>query len=202
MNFLSHSFLSFGNPGILAGNMMGDFVKGLKALEAFPEDIKNGILLHRRIDAFTDAHPATLKAKNIFRPQYRLYSGAFVDNIYDHFLANDPRYFPGEKALFDFTKKVYADLSRNIHWSPPAFARMFFYMESENWLFHYRTFKGVKHSFGGLVRRAQYLEEWDVAFELFIRHYYELNQLYYDFIEDIIQFVKKELNGLSTSASP
>lgn len=202
MNFLAHSFLSFNNPEILTGNMMGDFVKGLKPLEAYPTGIKNGILLHRKIDAFTDNHPATLKAKNIFRPQYRLYSGAFVDNIYDHFLANDPKYFLNEKFLLDFTLNVYNFLHEKERFFTPSFKKLFFYMEKDNWLYHYRTFKGVKQSFGGLVHRAKYLDEWQIAYELFTRHYYELNQLYFEFIEDIILYVKKELNSNKAYSSP
>src|SRR5690606_1175194 len=100
---------------------IADFVKGLKALENFPVGIKNGIILHRKIDEFTDHHPAVLKAKNIFRPQYRLYSGAFVDVVFDHFLANDPRYFQDEKALFKFSQFVYGEVKKNETWSPPAF---------------------------------------------------------------------------------
>jgi acyl carrier protein phosphodiesterase len=30
MNYLAHAYLSFGEPDILAGNMISDFVKGKK----------------------------------------------------------------------------------------------------------------------------------------------------------------------------
>ena len=30
MNYLAHAYLSFGDPDILAGNMISDFVKGKK----------------------------------------------------------------------------------------------------------------------------------------------------------------------------
>ncbi len=92
MNYLAHAFLSFNKKDILAGNMISDFVKG-KAKYTYPGGIQNGIQLHRLIDEFTDGHPVTAEAKNYFRPQYRLYSGAFIDIVYDHFLALDSKQF-------------------------------------------------------------------------------------------------------------
>src|SRR3982750_1233909 len=92
MNFLAHAYLSFNDPQILAGNMISDFVKGRDKF-SFSGKIQQGIALHREIDQFTDVHPATQKAKSIFRPSYRLYSGAIMDVLYDHFLANDASVF-------------------------------------------------------------------------------------------------------------
>lgn len=197
MNYLGHALLSLGDPEILAGNMIGDFVKGSNILVTFPEGIRAGIILHRKIDAFADAHPATLKAKNLFRPDYRLYAGAFVDSLYDHFLANDPHYFPTEKSLFDFSQQVYENLTAQQEILPEKFRQMMPYMFSNNWLYNYRTLQGMKQSFGGLVRRAKYLDNSDKAYELLVTHYYELNQYYFDFIDDMVRYVKNELNYLS-----
>ena len=194
MNYLGHALLSFGRPQILAGNMIGDYVKGSLILDSFPEEIKRGIQLHRKIDEFADNHPATLRAKNLFRPYYRLYSGAFVDSMYDHYLANDPHYFPDEKSLFDFAQQTYNDLETYKQYLPEKFLSMLPYMVSNNWLYNYRTLKGMERSFKGLVHRAKYLESSDKAYEILVSHYYELNQYYYDFIDDITQFVKNELN--------
>lgn len=193
MNFLGHAFLSFDNDGILAGNMMGDFVKGLKALDTFPEAVKQGILLHREIDGFTDDHPALLRARNIFRPAYRLYSGAFVDALLDHFLANDPRYFPSGQSLLDFTLAVYQRIAPFKKYYPASFAGMLPFLTEQNWLYHYRTFKGLRQAFGGVVRRSRYLTEYENALTITTRYYYELNQLYYDFIDDLVDFAKNQL---------
>ena len=61
MNFLAHAYLSFGQPEILVGNMISDFVKGKKKFD-YPGGIQAGMQLHRAIDTFTDAHPATKEA--------------------------------------------------------------------------------------------------------------------------------------------
>lgn len=197
MNFLAHALLSFDDNHVLTGNMIADSVKGLKALENYPKGIKAGILLHRKIDEFTDHHPATLKAKNIFRPQYRLYSGAFVDIVFDHFLANDPRYFPDLQHLKNYTENIYKEVYKNEAYFPENFKRLFQYMSQQNWLYQYHNFDGLKQGLGGITRRAKYLEEWQIGFELCMRYYYELNQLYFDLIDELVIYAKKELIELS-----
>src|SRR5215218_3419008 len=96
MNYLAHAYLSFGDPALLAGNMLSDFIKGKKQFE-YSEAVRKGIKLHRAIDKFTDDHAATAKAKQFFKPVYRLYASPFTDIVYDHFLANDKAIFPGDE---------------------------------------------------------------------------------------------------------
>src|SRR5688500_15033522 len=146
MNYLAHAFLSFNDPEILVGNMISDFVKGNKKFD-YPMRIQAGIMLHRIIDTFTDDHPATKEAKEFFRPHYRLYSGAFIDVVYDHFLATDVTVF-SESSLFDFSQQVYSSLEENKQWLPERFAAMLPYMRAQNWLVNYRTLWGTQKSFG------------------------------------------------------
>jgi acyl carrier protein phosphodiesterase len=195
MNYLGHAFLSFGNSELLTGNMIADHVKGRVALEQFPQGIKNGIELHRKIDGKTDIHPATLRAKLLFREDYGLYAGAIMDTLYDHFLANDPALFPTEESLRSFTASVYLQLAENEQYFPPKFAGYFPHMREHNWLYNYRTMKGMERSLNGLARRALYMPPIGKAYELFIANYYVLNQCYFEFIDDIIKFVKIELNS-------
>src|SRR5262250_3396363 len=112
MNYLAHAYLSFNDDQTLVGNMVSDFVKGKKKFD-FTEGIQKGITLHRAIDTFTDSHEATKLAKEIFRPSYRLYSGAFVDVAYDHFLATDLNEFT-DQTLEEFSANVYRIVDRHI----------------------------------------------------------------------------------------
>jgi acyl carrier protein phosphodiesterase len=188
LNYLAHAYLSFGHDEILVGNLISDFVKG-KTKFNYPEGIQKGIALHRAIDEFTDAHNATKIAKEIFRPYYRLYSGAFIDVVYDHFLATDPSEFT-EEGLLTFSKKVYHTLDQYKNYFPPRFARMFPYMKTQDWLFNYRTRWGTESSFGGLVRRALYLQESNTAASLFQKHYQELQHCYQTFFPDVKSFAQ------------
>src|ERR1700687_2379301 len=137
MNYLAHAYLSFGDPDILVGNMISDFVKGKKKFD-YPDRIQMGITLHRKIDEYTDTHPATREAKQFLKSEAGLYSGSFVDIIYDHFLANDPYEFE-EGALAVFTQNTYLQLEANEKWLPEKSKQFFFYMRAQNWLLHYRS---------------------------------------------------------------
>ncbi len=179
MNFLAHAVLSFNDPEILVGNMISDFVKGRRQFD-YPDGIRQGIMLHRFIDTFTDEHPVTREAKQVFRPAYRLYSGAFIDVVYDHFLALDPQEFSSE-SLFTFSQQVYEALDRHTQWLPTGFAGMLPYMKRDNWLFNYRTAGGIRHSFAGLVRRSAYLSDSATAGLLLDQHYEALRESYQAF---------------------
>ena len=197
VNFLAHAYLSFDHEEILVGNLISDFVKGKKKFE-YPVNIQKGIILHRAIDNFTDEHSATKKAKDIFRPFYRLYSAAFIDVVYDYFLANDKTEFT-ENSLLGFSGKVYAVLDKQINFLPPQFTAMFPYMKTQNWLFNYRTQEGIKKSFGGVVRRSVYLTESDTASLLFDRHFKELEQCYKNFFPDLKLFAFRTYEQLMNS---
>jgi acyl carrier protein phosphodiesterase len=193
MNYLAHAHLSFNKPGILVGNMISDFVKGRKKYD-YPETIQQGISLHRDIDSFTDSHWATKEAKDIFRPAYRLYSGAMMDVVYDHFLALDKNEFSDE-SLLSFTINTYNLLDKYTDHFPEKFAMMYPYMKAHNWLYNYKYREGIQKSLGGVVRRAKYLTESDIAYQLFNEHYEKLKQLYQQFFPELrsmaINFLKQ-----------
>ena len=195
MNYLAHAYLSFHHPDVLVGNMISDFVKGKKKFD-YPGGIRAGIALHRAIDTFTDAHPVTREAKEIFRPHYRLYSGAFIDVVYDHFLAVDENEF-SESSLFEFSQEVYSTLDKQSVWLPGHFGDMFPYMKKHNWLFNYRTRPGTAKSLGGVVRRSAYLTESDTAFQLFEEHYQPLQEYYRQFWADVKPFARATFEQLT-----
>jgi acyl carrier protein phosphodiesterase len=197
MNYLAHAYLSFEKPGILVGNMISDFVKGRKQYE-FPITIQQGIRLHRAIDNYTDQHDATRAGKFYFKSSVGLYAGAFMDIVYDHFLANDVSQLPGE-GWKQFSQNVYAGLEESSVFLPEKFARMLPYMRSQDWLFNYRFDWGIENSFNGLVRRAQYLTNASDAFYAFKEHYDELKESYRIFFPDVKNFALTELNTLLLS---
>jgi acyl carrier protein phosphodiesterase len=184
MNLLAHAYLSFNNPPILVGNMISDYVKGKKKFSYDPL-IQKGIQLHRVIDDFTDRHPETQEAKYFFKADYRLYAGAFVDVVYDHFLANDSVQFKADDALNLFAQHTYTELEIYKRVMPERFAKMLPYMQSQNWLYNYRYHQGIERSFEGLVRRAAYLDESAIAFKIFNEAYASLQACYLNFFPDL-----------------
>ncbi|WP_300601742.1 ACP phosphodiesterase [Niabella sp.] len=194
MNFLAHAYLSFNNPDVLAGNMISDFVKGSHQ-EAYPPGVRAGIRLHREIDAFTDAHPVTIAAKQVFRSEYRLYSGAFMDVVYDYFLANDTREFP-PGALERFARDTYHTLDGYFDLLPEGFRQLFYYMKQQNWLCNYREPQGIYRSFAGLVRRAKYLNDSQPAEKIFAANIKRLGENYRLFWTDLKPFAEEQFKKL------
>lgn len=194
MNFLAHAYLSFGIPEITVGNLISDFVKGTKKYD-YPIDVQQGIALHRAIDSFTDSHEATKKAKEVFRPAYRLYSAPITDVVFDHFLAIDKNEFTDD-TLFDFSLRTYAVIENYQSLLPPGFAHMFPYMKSQNWLYRYRTKQGIENSLRGLVRRSAYLTESQTAFLLFEGHFEKLQSCYQELIAELKPYAKQRMAEL------
>jgi acyl carrier protein phosphodiesterase len=189
MNYLAHAYLSFQQPEILVGNMISDYVKGKQKFNYSP-GIQQGITLHRLIDSFTDEHAATKEAKEIFRPHYRLYAGAFVDVVYDYYLATDPSIFSNE-SLEKFAANTYQLLEPYTSVFPERFAHMFPYMKTQNWLYNYSNKWGIENSLHGVVRRAAYLTESATAFALFEKHHTSLLHCYQAFFPEMVAVVKK-----------
>ena len=195
MNYLAHAYLSFKQPEILVGNMISDFIKGKKQFD-YPLLVQKGIRLHRAIDNYTDTHTATNELKSFFRPQYRLYSGAFADVVYDHFLANDIHEFSTEFDLKRFAEISYQMLDPHIELFPPPFLQMFPYMKEHDWLCNYRHTWAIEKSFGGVVKRAAYLTESKIAFEIFNQHYAAMQLCYNNFFPDLKKYAFNQLEEL------
>jgi acyl carrier protein phosphodiesterase len=213
MNYLAHAYLSFGIPAITVGNLISDFVKG-KQKFTYPAAIQQGIVLHRAIDTFTDTHAITRQAKAFFREPYGLYSGALVDVVYDHFLANDPLIFPDSEAASEppvfanggaglsgadlkaFAQRTYAQVKENEAFLPDVFARVFFYMRTQDWLYNYRYRQGILNSFEGLARRATYMGSAEAAGQLFETHYTQLQVCYREFFPELQEFALRTLQQL------
>jgi acyl carrier protein phosphodiesterase len=191
VNYLAHAYLSFGDPDILAGNMISDFVKGKKKFDYSPK-VQNGINLHRKIDEYTDYHPATKEAKQFLKAASGSYAGSFIDVAFDHFLANDAHEFE-EGVLADFATKTYRQLEAYRNLPPERFDRFLFYMSSQNWLLNYRSLEGIRRSFEGVVHRAKYIPDADPPYQAFLSHYEEIKNCYELFFPNLKTYAFNEL---------
>ena len=195
MNYLAHAYLSFGQNNVLVGNMISDYVKGKKQYD-YSGQIQAGIKLHRAIDDFTDTHLITKEVKSFFVKDYRLYAGAFADVVYDYFLANDRNEFVDDESLKIFSTETYTLLEKEQHHFPEKFLKMFPFMKSQDWLYNYRTNEGMQKSFGGLARRAEYIEETDTAYQIFLENKENIQGYYEIFFPEIKVFALNKMNIL------
>ena len=142
MNFLAHIYLSGDNELLKIGNFMGDGVRGNDYLD-YPEEIQRGIILHRAIDTFTDAHPIFRKSKHRLHEKYGHYSGVIIDILYDHFLAKNWTLYSNE-SLEDFVTNFYKSLENHYAILNKKTKNLMPYMIKNNWLGSYATVAGIE----------------------------------------------------------
>lgn len=187
MNYLAHTYLSFNQPGLLIGNMIGDFVKGNQYLQ-YPDSIQKGILLHRQIDTFTDSHETVRKTKQVFRSSVGRYDGAFLDVAYDYYLANAPSIL-SESEWRILIEQAYSTIDMHLDRLPLSFQKMFSYMENGDWLYNYRYAWQIQKSFQGLAQRAHYLDATVNPFANFEDNFTYLEHSFDLFFPELEQFV-------------
>jgi acyl carrier protein phosphodiesterase len=184
LNFLAHLMLSDLNEPVMVGNFISDHIKGKKYLE-YPPEVIDGILLHRKIDSFTDTHPSVLNCTRRLHSQFHKYSGAITDIFFDHFLAvhwNNYSNFP----LNEFITWCYEILHANLHLMPEKPRYMLPFMIEFDWLGSYLKIEGIRMALKGLSRRARYRNDLDLAINVLQKHYDEFAADFNDFFPDMI----------------
>lgn len=142
MNYLAHIYLSGNNDLLKIGNFMADGIRGKDYLY-FPEEVKKGILLHRKIDSFTDTHLIYRKSKHRLHEKYGHYSGVIMDIIYDHFLAKNWEQYSAEK-LESYVDNFYNLLEENQEILTLKTKNLLPYMKQNNWLLSYQSINGIE----------------------------------------------------------
>ncbi len=189
MNFLAHLYLSPDNDYVKLGNFIADAVKGIK-MERYNNETKRGILLHRKIDNYTDNHPVFNKSSNRLNSKYRMYSMVIIDIYYDHFLARKWENY-SDKDLTNFVFSSYKILVSNYSVLPPRYRRILPYMISQNWLAGYASLWSLKRVFYGMAKRTNFKSGIENAVTDLKLSYNEFEKEFEAFFPDIITFVSK-----------
>ena len=196
MNFLAHLYLSPTNSDILLGNFFADGILG-NQFQHYNQDIKNGIILHREIDTFTDNHPITKQSKRRLHDRYRLYKGIIIDIFYDHFLAKN-WYNYSVIPLDIYVDSIYALLQKEYKTLPEKTQHMLPYMMEYNWLFNYQYKEGIQRVLNGMNNRTKNKSQMNLALEDLDLHYTEFENDFTLFFKDLIQFSNQKITELQT----
>lgn len=193
MNFLAHLYLAEPTDESLVGNLLGDFAKGLPVTleKRFPPGVVRGILQHRAIDAFTDAHPAFLEARKLLSPHRTRLAGIVVDVFYDYFLST--RWPGGDAARLQFIEHCHETLLTHEKWLSPQLKTVLPRMISENWLGSYSSINGLALTFRRVATRSPVAAGVLGAEEDFIKHRDEFEALYDKFFPDLEDFSRQWL---------
>ncbi|MDX8340979.1 ACP phosphodiesterase [Draconibacterium sp. IB214405] len=187
MNYLAHIYLSGESEKQLVGNFIGDYIKGNKYLQ-YDEEIAKGILLHRQIDSFTDAHSLHKEAKLYFRSDFGLYSGIVVDLIYDHFLAKNWDSYSTVR-LPAFAKRVHAILLSNFTVLPRRVQGFLPFLIQNKRLLSYASIDGIIQSLKIMGNYSSLPQKSEVARSILIENYAEIEANFTAFFADLSDFV-------------
>ncbi|GGG43657.1 acyl carrier protein phosphodiesterase [Bizionia arctica] len=195
MNFLAHIYLSGNNELITIGNFMADGIRGNK-YHKYPNQVQIGILLHREIDTFTDAHPIVRQSTKRLHKNYSHYSGVIVDILYDHFLAKNWAKY-SEVPLEEYIENFYANLETHFEVLPLRTQKMMPFMIADNWLLSYASIDGIQLVLEGMNRRTKYVSGMNKATKELVEFYSEFENEFTLFFEELIIFSKEKLKTIS-----
>ena len=194
MNYLAHIYLSEGNENIQLGNFFADAVKGNSYL-SYPIEIQKGILLHRKIDTFTDLHPVVKKSKARLSSSFGLYKGIIIDIFYDHFLARNWHQFC-DLSLGDFTDFFYSVLMKNFSILPEKTQYVVPFLVKQNWLKSYAGLEGIEKVLVGMNKRTNNHSGMDLAMGDLVDHFDELENDFHIFFPELREFAHIRLMEL------
>lgn len=186
MNFLAHIYLSGDNDLIKIGNFMADGIRG-KHFESYPLEIQKGIILHRAIDTYTDAHPIFRKSTKRLHEKYHHYAGVIVDVFYDHFLAKNWSKYSDEK-LDDFVARFYQSLHDNHINLSERTKGMMPYMIEHNWLVSYQTVHGINRILTQMDQRTKNQSKMRFATNELSEFYTQFEEEFTNFFQELILF--------------
>lgn len=193
MNYLGHIYLSGLNEALLVGNFIGDYVKG-RAYETYPETVKQGILLHRTIDEYTDHHQAWMAIRELIRPVYGRHSGVVADLFIDHYLAKYWNHYAAV-PLHWHAKWAYAALLKNYELLPERVKGFLPFLIQHRRLQSYAEQSGIEISLRIMSLRTSLPEHTDRAMDLLLIHDDELGKLSNAFLIDVQTFVDRYLES-------
>lgn len=192
MNFLSHLFLSGNSEGLRIGNFIADSVKG-SDYNSYSPEIREGILLHRRIDTFTDTHPVVEKSKRRLYAGYHKYAAVIVDVYYDHYLAANWKDYSAV-PLHDYAQEIYRLVEKYRNVLPPKSARFSEYMIRYNILEAYAQLEGIGRVLQGMASRAAFESRMELAAGDLKEHYGLFGDEFRRFFPELQQFVNAQMN--------
>jgi acyl carrier protein phosphodiesterase len=173
---------------------MADSIRGHHYLD-YPDDLRKGILLHRYIDTFTDAHPIYRKSKHRLHEKYGHYSGVIMDIVYDHFLAKNWSSYSDVK-LDIYAETFYQLLLSNQHILTEKNQKMIPYMIARNWLVSYASLEGLEMILFQMGHRTKNRVNMQEAIVEVKQFYTEFEEEFTSFFEELRNHCEEKLKEL------
>jgi acyl carrier protein phosphodiesterase len=182
MNYLAHTLLSPGDVHVLMGNVWGDLLKPSDFQDLTP-GIREGIAHHRRIDAFTDAHPAVETMVRLLRPHQGKYTPVVTDVLMDFMLSKYWNQYAG-RSIEDFCLEKYEVFKSNFDLMPQRILPRIHRMVDDRWLESCKNRMRMERTLCMLSMRASFSNTISAAMDAYDMHIEELDELFHTFFAD------------------
>ncbi len=158
--------------------------------DRFPRGIHDGIMQHRRIDAFTDSHPAVAAFCRVLIPDHGHYSRVIADMFFDHFLACRFDEYAGE-PLESFLGRTFATIDPHQHLLPGMLGELYPRIRDEAWLLSYREIEGIHLALTYMSRRFSRKPRLETATRHLVDSRAELERRFEEFFPDVVRFADR-----------
>ena len=181
----------------MIGNFIADHIRG-NNYEGFSDEIQQGILLHREIDTFTDAHAIVRKSKRRLHERYRHYDGVIIDIFFDYFLAKNWSKYSAI-PLDIYTQSVYNLFEEKSSTLPLKSQNFIKYMIEYNILFNYQYKDGIQKVLNGMNTRTKGKSQMNLAIEDLTDLEQEFEEDFTVFFKDLQEFTNQKLKEINTN---
>lgn len=193
MNFLAHIYLSGNDDQLKIGNFVADGIHGKP--HNFPPGVQKGIMLHRAIDTYTDAHPIFRQGTKRLHANYHHYAGVIMDIFYDHFLAKNWAAY-SDVPLEDYATGFYNLLNENYDILPDRSKSMIPHMTKFNWLVTYSSIDGIARTLTQMDQRTKNASQMRHSVKELTEFYDVFEAEFTEFFGEIREFVREKAASL------
>lgn len=157
MNFLAHSLISLEidekeNKKTLYANFAGDFYKGLVETIELPDELKEGVVLHRIIDKISDRNENFLN--ELLTEKFGIFKGIVSDMYIDHFLSKNFDSLFNDN-LNNIENKILYNIKISEKFFPDNFKRTFQWLKSGKVMSSYQNINFLERAFYGISQRVR-----------------------------------------------
>lgn len=193
MNWLSHIFISKNDIEYQLGNLLADPLKG-KFWEGSNPTLKEGFVMHKKIDTFTDSHLSVKSSKaRLINKKYL--KGVIIDIVYDHLLLKNWNNYT-DMNISIFIEKFYKEALIEIQYYPKFPKEIVKKVIESKMLTSYSTIEGLEQAFIRIDKRlSKKLSSKELASDYLPIVENELDNIEEDFnvfFPQLISYFRKE----------
>lgn len=195
MNWLSHIFLSKSSIQYQLGNLLADPLKG-KPWDTACELTRQGFVMHKKIDLFTDSNENVLRSKSRLSKKKYL-KGVVIDIVYDYLLVKNWQTYSSIELKI-FLNQFYQSAAVEIDNYPEIPNTFVNRLISNKILSDYSTLDGLETTFKRVDERlSKKLKAKECTVEyipIIKKEIKAINQDFSFFFPQLISFFKENVN--------